>query len=262
MGMREPGGTWRRGAWFRARAAGPGGDQGADLGPGGGLGAGGGLGTNRDLGAGLGAGSGLGVRPGIASRPSGWPVLRTPRWMLAAAVVLVAGLTLAAIPHRPSPAQRAADLRGMVHDLNTDIESCAGGVSDSITALRAIQSGASNDVTTAVKIANLAAANCSPANSMQMEDLVQYQAPGSLASFHVQTAVNDLVTWGFPLAQRVQTDVATLVTAKAPDAVKRASAQLRKDQLALDAQRARIDQLIDAASTSLAAHVAPPSLPS
>ena len=56
----------------------------------------------------------------IASRPSGWPVLRTPRWMLAAGVVLVAGLTLAAIPHRPSTAQRAADLRGMVHDLTTD----------------------------------------------------------------------------------------------------------------------------------------------
>ena len=32
--------------------------------------------------------------------PSGWPVLRTPKWMLAAAVVLVAGLTLAAIPRR------------------------------------------------------------------------------------------------------------------------------------------------------------------
>jgi hypothetical protein len=189
-------------------------------------------------------------------------VLRTPKWMLAAGVVLVAGLTLAAIPHRPSPAQRAADLRGMVHDLNTDIESCAGGVSDSIVALRAIQTGASNDVKTAVKIANLAAANCSPANSMPMEDLVQYQAPGSLASFHVQTAVNDLVTWGFPLAQRVQTDVATLVTAKKPDAVKRASAQLLKDQQALDAQRARIDQVFNAASTSLSAHVAPPSLPS
>src|SRR5512135_2671924 len=127
MGMLEPGGMWRRGAWFRPRAA------------------------------------------GVATRPSGWPVLRTPRWMLAAGVILVAGLTLAAIPHRPSPAERAADLRGMVHDLNTDIESCAGGVSDSITALRAIQSGASSDVTTAVKIANLAAANCSPANSMPME---------------------------------------------------------------------------------------------
>ena len=199
---------------------------------------------------------------GIPTRRSGWPVLRTPRWMLAGAVVLLAGLTLAAIPHHPSTSQRATDLRSAVQEMNTGIESCAGGVSDSITALRAIQSGASNDVKTTVKIANLAAANCSPANSMPMEDLVQYQAPGSLASFHVQTAVDDLVTWGFPLAQRVQTDVATLVTAKAPDAVKRASAQLREDQQALDAQRARVDQLINAASTSLAAHVAPPSLPS
>jgi hypothetical protein len=235
MGMREPGGTWRRGAWFRERPAGPGGDLRAE---------------------------GLNGRGRISSRPSGWPVLRTPKWMLAAGVVLVAGLALAAIPHRPSTAQRATDLRGMVHDLTTDIESCAGGVSDSITALRAIQSGASNDVTTAVKIANTAAANCSPANSMPMEDLVQYQAPESLASFHVQTVVNDLVTWGFPLAQRVQTDVATLVTAKGPAAITRASAQLRKDQHALDAQRARIDRVIVAASTSLSAHVAPPSLPS
>jgi hypothetical protein len=201
-------------------------------------------------------------RGGIASRPSGWPVLRTPTWMLATGALLVAGLVLAAVPHRPSTEQRAADLRGMVQDLTTDIESCAGGVSDSITALRAIRSGASNDVKTAVTIANTAAANCSPANSMPMEDLVQYQAPGSLASFHVQTAVNDLVTWGFPLAQRVQTDVASLVTAEAPDAITRATAQLRKDQLALDAQRARIDRLISAASASLSAHVAPPNLPS
>ena len=206
--------------------------------------------------------SGPDGRGGIASRPSGWPVLRTPRWMLAAGAVLVAGLTLAAVPHRPSTEQRAADLRGMVQNLTTGIESCAGGVSDSITALRAIQSGASNDVKTAVTIANTAAANCSPANSMPMEDLVQYQAPGSLASFHVQTAVNDLVTWGFPLAQRVQADVASLVTAKAPVAISRATAQLRKDQLALDAQRARINRLIGAASASLSAHVAPPNLPS
>ena len=200
--------------------------------------------------------------PGGARRPSGWPVLRTPKWMLAAGVVLVAGLTLAAIPHRPSTGQRAADLRGMVHDLNVDIESCAGGVNDSITALRAIQSGASHDVKTAVVIANTAAANCSPANSMPMEDLVQYQAPESLASFHVQTAVNDLVTWGFPLAQRVQVDVATLVSAKTPAAVQSVSAQLRHDQQALDAERAVIDRLITSASTSLSANVSPPSLPS
>jgi hypothetical protein len=189
-------------------------------------------------------------------------MLRTPKWMLAAALVLVAGLALAAIPHHPSTAERAADLRGMVHDLNTDIESCAGGINDSMTALRAIQSGASRDVKTAVSIASTAAANCSPANSMPMEDLVQYQTPESLASFHVQTAVNDLVTWGFPLAQRVQLDTAALVTAKTPAAIAAGTRQLRRDQQALDAERAQIDQLINSASTSLSAHVAPPALPS
>ena len=68
------------------------------------------------------------ARSPVSARPSGWPMLRTPKWMLAAALVLVAGLALAAIPHHPSTAERAADLRGMVHDLNTDIESCAVGI--------------------------------------------------------------------------------------------------------------------------------------
>jgi len=199
--------------------------------------------------------------PRAAYRPTGWPVLRTPRWMLAAGLVLVAGLVLAAIPHRPSTEQRAADLRGVVHDLTIDIESCAGGVTDSLTALRAIESGTSHDVETAVTIANTAAANCSPGNSMQMEDLVQYQVPESLASFHLDKAVNDLVTWGFPLAQRVQSDVATRLAATTPAEIDTASAQLRRDQQAMDAQRARINQAFTSASTALTAHVAPPSLP-
>ena len=197
-----------------------------------------------------------------AYRPTGWPVLRTPRWMLAAAAVLAAGLVLVAIPHRPSTAQRAADLRGMVQDLTTDVESCAGGVTDSLTALRAIESGTSSDVKMAVTIANTAAANCSPGNNMQMEDLVQYQVPESLASFNLDVAVNDLVTWSFPLAQRVQSDVASRVAATTPAEIARTAAQLRQDQQALDAQRARIDQLFSSASTALSAHVAPPSLPS
>ena len=200
--------------------------------------------------------------PRAAYRPTGWPVLRTPRWMLAAAAVLVAGLVLVAIPHRPSTSQRVADLQGVVHDLNYDIESCAGGVTDSITALQAIESGTSHDVTTAVTIANTAAANCSPGNNMQMEDLVQYQVPESLASFHLDAAVNDLVTWAFPDAQRVQTDVASRVAATTPAEIASTSAQLQRDQRALDAERAQIDQFFTSASTALSAHVAPPSLPS
>ena len=198
---------------------------------------------------------------GIPTRRSGWPVLRTPRWMLAGGVVLVAGLTLAAIPHHPSTSQRATDLRGAVQTMNADIESCAGGVSESLTALRAIQAGTSHDVKTAVGIATFGAANCSPANSMPMDDLVQYQPPESLASFHLERTVNDLVTWGFPDAQRVQSDVATLLTASTPTAVRAATAALQHDRQVLDAERATIDGMINAASRSLSAGVAPPALP-
>ncbi len=202
------------------------------------------------------------LAPRTPTRRTGWPVLRTPGWMLAGAAVLVIGLVLAALPHHPSTGERAADLRGMVHDLTTDIESCAGGVTDSLTALREIQSGASHDVTTAVTIASTAAANCSPANNMQMDDLVQYQVPESLASFHLETTVNDLVTWGFPLAQRVQTDVAGIVSARTPTATAKATAALQRDQRALDAQRAKIDAKIESASRVLSANVSPPPLPS
>jgi hypothetical protein len=198
----------------------------------------------------------------VPTQRSGWPVLRTPRWMLAGAAVLVAGLTLAAIPHHPSTAERVADLRGVVQELNTDIESCAGGVSESLTALQEIQSGASHDVTTAINIATTGAANCSPANSMPMDDLVQYQPPESLASFHLDQTVNDLVTWGFPDAQRVQSDVAAVLTASTPSAVRAATAQLHHDQSVLDAERAVIYGMIGAANRSLSSHVAPPPLPS
>jgi hypothetical protein len=198
----------------------------------------------------------------IPTRRSGWPVLRGPRWMLAGGAVLVVGTVLVAIPHHPSTSERAGDLRGVVQTMNADIESCAGGVTESLTALHEIQSGASRDVKTALSIATLGAANCSPANSMPMDDLVQYQVPESLASFHLDTTVNDLVTWGFPDAQRVQSDVAVLLTAATPTAIRAATAQLHRDQRVLDAERAVIDGMINAASKSLSADVPPPSLPS
>jgi hypothetical protein len=52
------------------------------------------------------------------------------------------------------------------------------------------------------------------------------------------------------------------VAATTPAEIESTSAQLRRDQQAMDAQRALIDQRFTSASTALAAHVAPPSLPS
>jgi hypothetical protein len=197
----------------------------------------------------------------VRLRRSGWPALRTPRWLFAIAAVLVAGMVLAALPHQPSTAQKTADLQGFVHDVTIDIESCAGGVRESLTALHAIQAGASHDVSTAIGIASYGVSNCSPANSMPLDDLVTYQVTESLARFHLQPVVNDLVTWGFPLAQRVMADVARQLGGRSAAVRAAAAAQLRHDLAALDAQRATIDKVIMSADRSLSAHVAPPSLP-
>jgi hypothetical protein len=199
--------------------------------------------------------------PPVLLRQSRWPVPRTPRWLLAALVVL-AGIGVAVgWPNQPSTAQRATDLRGFLHSMQTDIESCAGGVSESLSALHAITAGTSHDTGTAVGIARYGAENCSPANSMPMDSLTQYQVPESLASYHLDAVVNDLVTWAFPLAQRVQTDVADILTASSASARASGNTDLAKDQRAMDAERAKIDGKLRSVITALDAHTQPPNLP-
>ena len=142
--------------------------------------------------------------------------------------------------------------------MNADIESCAGGVSESLTALRAIQSGANHDMPTAISIAQVGAANCSPANNELLDDLTQYQVTESLARFRLTRVVSGLVTWAAPDAQRVQADVADVLSARSPQARASASAALRQARARLDAQRAAVDSVIATASAALSAHAAPP----
>jgi len=193
-----------------------------------------------------------------ARQASGWPVLRTPRWMLAGGALLVVLVTLAAIPHHPSTAERATDLRSLVSELSVDVRSCAGGVTDSLIALHTIQSGTSHDVSTAVGIADKAAENCSPANSMETEALVQVQVPESLASFHLDRAVTSVSRWAAADATVVCADIAAVITSDTAAG----RGRLLADQATLDAERATFDRLIGTASAALSAHVSPPALPS
>ena len=199
--------------------------------------------------------------PYVPIRHTGWPTRRSPRLLVLAAVGLVAAAVLVGLVHRPSQAQRAGDLRAFVSDLTADIQSCAGGVGESEFALSQVQSGASHDVATAVNIAQTGAANCSPANNELLDDLEEYQVTESLASFRLNRAVTGLVTWAAPDAQQVQTDVAHVLTAPDQQAKQQDLARLRQDRATLDAQRAKVDSIISAASRSLSAQIAPPRLP-
>jgi hypothetical protein len=201
-----------------------------------------------------------GYPPYVPIRRTGWATHRTPRWVLLALALLVAGAVLVALVHKPSQSERASDLRGFVSDVTYDIESCAAGVSESLTAMREAGTNAS-EIQDTISIANQGAANCEPANNEQIDDLEQYQVTESLASFNLAGVVTGLVNWAAPDAVDVQTDVAALLSAPNPQTKAKDTANLQRALRKLDAQRATIDATIQAASKSLSAHASPPKLP-
>ena len=201
--------------------------------------------------------------PRARALASGWPVRRTPRWVLLAGVVLVLVAVGVSLVHKPSQAERASDMRGFLSDVTTDIESCAGGVGESLAALRLVESGqdTAGDVSDGISVAEQGAANCSPATNEQLDDLENYQVSESLDSFGLIGAVSGLVAWAAPDAQNVQLDVAAVLSAKTAPARSHAEAQLNRDLARLNAQRAKVDSPIDRAIKSLAMHASPPTLP-
>jgi hypothetical protein len=198
--------------------------------------------------------------PYVPIRRTAWPVRRTPRWWFAAGAAIVIAGVLVGIAIHPSKQQRAADLNGFLTDMKTDIQSCAGGVRDSLAALRAIEAGTEHDVGTALGIATYGAKNCSPANSMPMDDLVGYQVQESLSSFRLDRVSNGLLTWAFPYAQRVQNDVATILRARGA-ARATATTKLHRDLRILDNQRTYVDRIMMAAVQATGATGRPPPLP-
>ncbi len=202
--------------------------------------------------------------PRVTTRPSGWPVRRMPRWALAAVAAFLVAAVAVALVHRPSQAERASDLRGFLQYVNSDIESCAAGVGESLTALREVQAqhyGNAADVTDGVSVAQQGAANCAPANNEQIDDLENYQVPESLDGFGLVASVTGLVAWAAPDAEQVQTDVAQVLAATSPAARTRDQAALAQAVRKLDAQRAVVDRTLTKAIKALSPHSSPPRLP-
>jgi len=170
--------------------------------------------------------------PHVPLRHGGWPVRRAPRWLFVAGALVLAGAVLVGLAHRPSRSERAADVNSFLHEMTADIQSCAGGVRESLFAMRSIESGTSHDVQTAIHI----------------------------ASYGLPRAVDGLLTWAFPYAQRVQNDVADVLSAKGA-ARTAATAKLHRDLRALDAQRAYVDKIMMRAVTATSATGKLPALP-
>jgi hypothetical protein len=202
--------------------------------------------------------------PRARTHATGWPVRRTPRWVFLAGAVLLAVAVAVALVHKPSQAERASDMRGLLQEVTADIQSCAGGVGESLTALRQVQAEtprSSTDVSDAISVAQQGAANCSPANNELIANLEGYQVPESLDSFGLKSAVSSLIDWAAPNAEQVQTDVAQVLTATTPQARDQAQAALTKALTALDRVRVKADGPMTAAIRALAMHASAPRLP-
>lgn len=198
--------------------------------------------------------------PYVPLRHGRWPVHKTPRWVLAGLALVALGAVLVGLAHKPTQGQRATDMNSFLKTMTTDIESCAGGVKESLYVLHEIETGAKSDVTTAIVVARTGASNCSPANNSQLDGLLQYQVRESLAGFHLERAVNGLGTWAFPDAMHVQADVASILAAHG-SARTAATAKLQKDLARLNGQRAYVDKIMMNAVKGTSATTKLPTLP-
>jgi len=218
--------------------------------------------------------------PYVPIRHSGWPVRRTPMWILLALVLIAGAGVLVSLSHKPSHAQQASDLNAYLKDMNAAVESCAGGITESQQALSAIESGSGSgsgsgsspgsgsgsgsssgaNLKTAVRLVNYNAANCSPANNEPLADLTQYQVTESLARFNLQNCTNDFVTWSFD-AVPVQTDMVSVMTARSTPARTAANAALGRDLAKLNAERTTIYSILRSAEHAVADNATLPSLP-
>jgi hypothetical protein len=200
----------------------------------------------------------------VPVRSSGWPRPRVPRWVYLAGAGVVIIAVLLALVHKPSQAERASDLRGLLTEVTADIESCAGGVSESLQALHEVQSGAdatTADIAQGIGVAQYGATNCGPAENEQIDDLESYQVPESLDGYKLESAITGLVNWAAPDAENVQNDVANVLSAKTAAARSRAQAQLAAALTVLDRQGSAIDGTLNHAIRSLGVTQHGPVLP-
>jgi hypothetical protein len=202
--------------------------------------------------------------PQTSTLSSGWPVRRTPRRLLLAAIPALAVAIAVSLAHSPTSAERASDLHSYLQALTTDVESCAGGVRESLTALRLVEAEdwrSATDISDGISVAEQGAANCGPAANEQIDDLENYQVPESLDGFGLVAVVTSLVDWVAPCAQDVATGVAKVLAAPSPPARVRAKAELAVAIGRLNGKRAAVNGPIRKAIAALGAQATPLNLP-
>jgi hypothetical protein len=187
--------------------------------------------------------------PFIPLRHSGWATKRTPLWVFCALVVVAVAGFLVTLSVRPAQPERAADLRGYFGDVSTGVGSCAAGLRDSMTSYQAVLGGEEAELGTAKSIVAYGASNCQVATNEALSDFANYQVSESLDSLKLGAADNDVITWAFDATAYQQDLLAALTAANGPARAK-AEALVKPALATLNAERASIDVIWNAARKS------------
>jgi hypothetical protein len=198
--------------------------------------------------------------PFVPLRHSGWASKRTPLWVFAVLVVLVVAAVVTSLSVKPTQSQRASDLRTYFGDVTTGIGSCAAALQGSETAYGDVLRGDTAQAKTALSIFNYGASNCTVAGNEALENFEDYQIAQTLDSLNLNTANNDVITWGFD-ANILQADMVAVLNAKTPAARASAEATLTSANGTLNEERSTIDAIWNAAKKTTSSGAAFTKLP-
>jgi len=197
--------------------------------------------------------------PFVPLRHKRWATRRTPWWVFGVLAVLVIGGVLVSLAQKPTPSQRASDLTGYFSDALGGIGSCAASVRESVSAYDKVLAGDTAHLSTAEAIEAYGQGNCTVMGNEPLSDFANYQVTESLSSLNLDTADNDIITWAFDGVQ-YQADMNKVLKAGTPAARAAAEVAVAKDLRMLNAEKARIDAIWNAAKTSTGSTTALPNL--
>src|ERR1700744_1713501 len=187
--------------------------------------------------------------PFVPLRHGRWATRRTPLWVFAALAVAAIGVVLVSLSHKPSQSQRASDLAGYFGDVKAGIGSCAAGLHDSEGAYGQLLSGKAALNKNAESVFTYGGSNCTLASNQALTDFANYQVTESLASFNLDTADNDVISWSFD-STTVQTDLLTVLNNNAPGPRTSAQSKMKADGVPLERQGAAVDAIWTAAQNA------------
>ena len=154
-----------------------------------------------------------------------------------------------ALSVRPSQSERAADLRGYFGDVTTGVGSCAAGLRDSMTSYQAVMGGDAAELGTAKSIVAYGASNCQVATNESLSDFDNYQVSESLDSLRLDRGRQRRHHLGVR-RHGVPARPARVLTAAAGPARAQAEALVKPALATLNAERATIDAIWNAAKKS------------